>query len=239
MQSYFHFADRDTSADFKSIRVARKFLVPYEKLLRALGCQSVVQPNSSVSSTADTQFPMAKSMLAIRDFRDQSQLTDVILEVDGQEKSAHKLLLAAVSSKWRSQFTRDKWKQEAIVNISDISFGTLSQMVDFAYSGLFPEPQLKDSNGNREVADILDGLLALLDGTNKYLMDGLHEKVEDFLLSPAHSQIYVRVDNVEEVMVEARHARAFRLAKHCEIFIAANAEFVRAFKDEEVLDEAT
>ena len=210
------------------MRVTRKFLVPYERLLRVLGCKSIVQPPAaaSVLSFKSTGYPMSEAMSKIRQLRDQGQLIDVIFEAEGVEKHAHKIFLVAVSDYCMIKFSGE-WgrlsERGEHVRVEGIRFSTLSTMVDFAYTGEFVEPQLKDPKDENEVADVLDELLDLLDGTDLWQLARLHDMVENFLLSTSIVPIYVRPDNVKEVTERAENGRALRLVKHCRDFIAANA----------------
>lgn len=215
------------------MRRVQNFLVPYERLLTALGCQSVVQPPAPVNnaSSSNKGFPMSESMTKIIELRDHGQLTDVIFKAKGIEKSAHKIFLVAVSEYCKGKFSGE-WgrlsEQGEIVLVEDITYTTLSTMIDFAYTGEYIGPQLKDPKDNDEIADVLDELLDLLVGSNMWLLTRLHTMVEDFLLKAGNAEVYVRVDNVVEVRECADHARALRLKKHCEDFIAANRSLVEA-----------
>lgn len=192
-------------------------------------------PTAPEPSFGDAQFPMAQIMGDVRSLRDQGQLTDVIFEAEGSQKSAHKIFLAAVSDYCKAQFS-GAWGRQlqhpAIIHLTDIRFTTLSTMIDFAYTGEFVGPQLENQADNDEIALVLDELLFLLDATDMWLMQRLHEKVESFLLAPSNSQVYVRVDNVGWIQERAKSARSFRVVKHCDDFRAENSEFVEAFERE-------
>jgi hypothetical protein len=174
---------------------------------------------------------MSESMTKIIKLRDEGQLTDVTFKAEGIEKSAHKIFLVAVSEYCEAKFS-GAWgrlsERGETVLVEDITSNTLSTMIDFAYTGEYIGPQLKDPNNNDEIADVLDELLDLLDGSNMWLLTRLHTKVEDFLLEAGNSKDYVRVDNVVDVRECADHARALRLRKHCEDFIEANRSLVEA-----------
>lgn len=174
---------------------------------------------------------MADSLTEIRKLRDQRELIDVVFEVEGKEKVAHKIFLVAVSKYCKAQFL-GHWGRQlergATVTVEDVTFNTLSAMVDFAYTEEFVAPLLKDQTNNNEIADALDDMLDLLKGTDMWFLDRLHDVVEDFLLSPSISANWIRVDNVVEVTGHAHQAGAARLEKHCEDFILANKEIVEA-----------
>ncbi|KAK4696772.1 hypothetical protein P7C71_g1210, partial [Lecanoromycetidae sp. Uapishka_2] len=219
----------NSPVDFKPIRYARKFLTPYESLLTRLGCKSVVQPD--VAAPRPIRIQSTPILTEIRKLRDQGVLTDVTFEVNGERKAAHKIFLVAVSEHCKQLFLGE-WgrllKQGAIIEIDYLQFGALSAMIDFAYTGEFVAPVLKNPMDSNEIADALDDMLDLLEGTNLWFIDRLHELTEDYLLSPAISQNWIRVDNVVRVKERAEGLRAPRLVKHCEDLIVANKEIVDA-----------
>ena len=222
------------------MRVTRKFLVPYERLLKVLGCKSVVQPTTAPPPPQDNVPPMAQSMAKIRKFRDQSQLTDVIFKAEGREKPAHKIFLAAVSEYCEAQFVGAWGRQlehNAAIDIEDMTFTTLSSMVNFAYSGEYQRPELQNPIDSDEIAgeilEVLTDLFDLLDGANRWLLGSLHAMIENFLLTSPHSWTYVRPDTVEFVQERAEMANASRLVKYCEDFKVANPEFVADSDGEE------
>lgn len=219
------------------IKVARKFLVPYEKLLVGLGCKTVLQPKSAAPppSSDSRERSLAESMSAMVKLRDCGLLVDITFEAGGQRKPAHRVVLAAVSEYCKAQFA-GPWgnllEHQATVHLVDVTLFTLSQMVDFAYTGDIDWPELKDSGDNEEISTNLGQLLDLLDGTDMWLLRRLHSMTEYFLTSQPYSGIYVRVDTVEEVKERAESARAHRLVKYCEGFWADNEEFVVAMRDD-------
>lgn len=173
-------------------------------------------------------------MSKIRKLREQSQLTDVIFKAEGREMPAHKIFLAAVSGWCETQFLGE-WgrmlEHDPTITIEGVSFNTLSSMIEFAYTGEFVPPTLKDPTNNEQIADALDDVLDLLDGTSRWFLDSLHDFAEDFLVSPSISKNWIRPDNVVDVKerAESVSTRAPRLAKHCEEFIALNGGIVSRF----------
>lgn len=217
------------------MKVARKLLIPFESLLKALGCETIVQPELTASDfvAVENEDPMDEWMSAIRKFRDDSQLTDVVFEAEKQKKPAHKVFLAAASDYCKGQFL-GAWglqlKHEATIIVEDISYKTLSTMIDFAYSGLFKGPELSASSSKDEVADRLDDLLDLLIASDRWLMSSLHEKVDAYVTRKG--SLFVRPDNVGAVMKIAADANARRLLNRCQKFRARNINAVEAFEKE-------
>ena len=224
------------------MKVAKKFLIPYEKLLMGLGCKTVKQPKpaSAPQSSDSRELSLAAAMGEMRQLRDQNQLVDVYFKAEDQKKPAHRVVLSAVSEYCKKQFG-GHWgrvlEHQATVHIEDLRFLTLSQMIDFAYTGDFEWPELKDSDDNAEIEDTLAMLLDLLDGTERWLLQRLHDMTENFLTSEPYSTIYVRPDTVDWVKERAEGARALRLVKYCEDFLADNEEIVRSLREDISMEE--
>lgn len=180
-------------ADPLPIKVARKFLVPYEQLLRSLGCPTVWQPKenkmpSSTTQSDDLLVPMAPAMAKIRRFRDQYQFVDVIFEAEGQWKPAHRIFMVAVSDYCKAQFA-GAWgrllEPQPKIQLQGMTFKALSQMVDYAYTGEVELP-MHEPRDNEELATQLDECLELLEGANRWLIDRVHTLVEEHVLNRAH-----------------------------------------------------
>lgn len=77
-------------------------------------------------------------MTEMRELKDQRQLTDIILEAEGIQYPAHKIFLAAVSKYCKAQFAGE-WgrllQNKATVHLEGLRTKTLSQMIEFAYTG--------------------------------------------------------------------------------------------------------
>ena len=223
----------NSPVDPEPIRVARKFLVPYELLLKELGCPIVVERKIQVPNDFhDTTDPFAVFMTNMLQLRDQGQLVDVVFEAEGQTKAAHKICLAAVSEYCKTQFSGN-WgrlaERGATIKMEDMPFKTLSHMIDFAYTGRVVWPQLKDFDYHNQIADNMDELLDLLDGANRWFMLRLHTMTEKFILT--NYTTYVRVDNVKDVLARAIDARAKQLVEECNMFIQDNAGFLHILEN--------
>lgn len=150
-----------------------------------LGCRAVKQPTLTASrpSTDTRELSLVAAMTEMRELKDQRQLTNVILEAEGIQHPAHKIVLAAVSKYCKTQFAGE-WgrllQHKATVHLEELWTKTLSQMIEFAYTGEFHWPQLQDPENNTEIADTLDELLDLLDGTNMWMLDRLHGMTQAF-----------------------------------------------------------
>lgn len=174
------------------LKVVRKFLIPYEKLFTILGCCSVVQPAKGPKRpTGNIGLPMVSAMKQIQKFREEGVFVDVIFRAEGIEKPAHKIFMAAVSEYCRAQFTGD-WGQllgdkTVVIELDDIKFKALCQMVDFAYTGEMEFRMVTDRANNDEIAERLDELLDLLRSTDRWILTYLHQLTEDHVID--HSDL--------------------------------------------------
>ena len=116
------------------LKVVKKFLVPYERLLAVLGCPSVVQPPKEpkrVTENNTTGLPMISALKQIQKFRQEGTFADIIFQAEGRNKPAHKVFMAAVSEYCRVQFT-GAWAQlprdnkPEVINLDDIKFKTVA-----------------------------------------------------------------------------------------------------------------
>lgn len=169
----------------------------------------------------------------IRQLRDKNQLIDVIFEAEEQKKPAHRIFLAVASDYCRAQFS-GAWGHHldcgSTIEVKDMSFKTLSTLIDHAYSGHFEPPQISDSINKDEIADTLDDLLAIMIASDRWLMLTLHKQVDEYITRMG--SLFVRPDNVGAVMMIAGAANSKKLLKHCQIFRASNLKAVKAFEKE-------
>ncbi|KAL8955637.1 MAG: hypothetical protein Q9193_006583 [Seirophora villosa] len=221
--------------DTHAMERAKNFLIPYESLLRALGCHTMVRPDRPAMAPRNKQQrPMDSILTAIRAMREEGQLTDVVFEVEGEQVPANRNFMAAASGLWRTRFLgvwgRDHGAQPVIDVGADpeMKSKTVRYMVDFAYTGEVQWPWLRNKEDVQEVADVLDDLLDLLKGADEWDMATLHDLTERQLLH--QSDDFVRPDNVEDVRDLATEANGQRFARHCEAFRKANEKFVEDCK---------
>lgn len=212
---------------------AKNFLVPYETLLKALGCQSMVQPAKQTTAIhGNKQRPIDRIWATLRDMRKKGQLVDVTFEAEGKQVSANRNIMAAVSGYCRTQFLGG-WGNihdaKVPIEIEGLSFTTLNHLVDFAYTGEINWPRLQDREDIDAVADALEELLEILQGADMWFMDMAHELTERYLLD--NCETFIRPDNVDSVKELSEAARATRLVRHCSEFIRVNARFVQDCRD--------
>ena len=214
--------------------MARNFLIPYEKLLKTLGCPSVVQPQEiEIPSVKEERSPLENMASELNALRGKGELCDITIEVKTQHFEAHRVVLAAASEYCKGQFSGN-WGQtlstNAVVEIKDLTPTAVSTLIDFAYTGVINFPPVDAKTDLKEVADILDDTLDLLIASDRWLMPRLHDKAEVYLVSQGRAKFFIRPENVIPVMKCAETARATRLVQRCKAFWDQNKEFVEAFK---------
>lgn len=168
-----------------------------------------------------------------RKLRDNSQLTDVVFEAEEQRKPAHKIFLAVASDYCKIQFL-GAWSHHlqcgSTIEVEDMSFKTLSTLIDYAYSGLFEPPNISTSINKDEIADTLDDLLAILLASDRWLMSSLHKQADEYIARMG--SLFVRPDNVGAVMKIAEEANSKKLLDRCQKFRERNLRAVEAFEKE-------
>lgn len=212
---------------------ALKFLIPYEKLLKGLDVYAVVMRDRSPRVNNDNAVTPSEHLASnLRRLRDDGKLLDVTFRAQGLDISAHKVCMAAVSAYCEAQFS-GAWghvlSQQPTIVLQDLKASTVKSMVDFAYGITVVWPHLPAEPSNDQIADRVDELLDLLQGTDMWLMKGLHDITEQYFFD--QFDVLVRPDNVERVKEEASAGNAHHLEKTCADYIEDNLRFVKMFRD--------
>lgn len=212
---------------------ALKFLIPYEKLLKGLGVHAVVMRNRSPRINTDNAATPSEHLASnLRRLRDDGEMLDVTFRAQGLDISAHKVCMAAVSAYCEAQLS-GAWgrvlSEQPTIVIKDLKASTLKHIVDFAYGLTVVWPHLPAEPSNDQIADRVDELLDLLQGTDMWLMKELHSITEQYFVD--NFNVLVRPDNVERVKEEASAGNAHHLEKTCADYIEDNLQFVTMFRD--------
>ena len=227
-------------AEPEGYRNALRYLIPYEKLLKALGVQALVIPSVKKRNVSETNLSAAEYLVSnYKRLRSERKMFDVVFSVREKpgfgawnEISAHKFALVAVSEYCVKHFS-GPWGATLAngekISIHDISYRTLSCMVDFAYSGSMEWEMLSPESDPQLIADRVDDLLDILQGADMWFMSRLHEITEEHFLE--HFYTYVRADNVEAVLEQVTAVRAGYLVEACKAYRDGNLDFVRRFRD--------
>jgi len=217
----------ESSCDAKNLKSVRQGLIPYQRLLRALGCKSIVYP--SVEQTETRSKPLLSTSL--ERLRREENLLDVTLQAIDGDIRAHKVVLAAASGYFAGNF-KDYWSNNNTINLKPFLHSTLSVVVDFAYTDAFvwKNMQVQENDTENEIADKLDELLDLLEAANYFDMPDLLAQVEKQILIPA--KIFIKEHNVLGVLKRASDARARQVEMYCTKFYAGNKEAVDLANEE-------
>ena len=110
---------------------------------------------------------------AVKELRDEDKLCDVVLIVQGEKIKAHKLVLAANSSYFRSMFAGDMLEsRSSIVELRDVDAAAMKSLVNFSYSS-----QLEITTDNVlsiiAASSIFD-FPSILEASSKFLSAHLH-----------------------------------------------------------------
>ncbi|TVY90160.1 Sacsin [Lachnellula willkommii] len=212
------------SYDSGNVKAVRPSLLPYEKLLRALGCNIINRP----ITTLPDRKPGRSLAKLLQDKRDKGELTDITYCTEGRSIKAHRIVLAAMSKKCSVQFSWAGSKEELITydKITDpdtfLSYRTLSTMIKYAYEAKidWEEMQVLPSDNAGVITEKLDLLLDLHQGADCWDMAELRSQVEELLLKGDYQ--FISLDNVIEVEKRAYRARAKLFEKACRDFFEAN-----------------
>jgi sacsin len=217
----------ESSCDAKNLKSVRQGLIPYQRLLRALGCKSIVYPSVEQTETR----PRQSLSTSLEQLRREEKLLDVTLQAEEGDIRAHKVVLAAASGHFARHF-KDYWSNNNTINLKPFSHSTLSVVVDFAYTDAFvwKNMQVQENHTEDEIADKLDELLDLLEAANYFDMPDLLAQVENQILIPAKK--FIKEPNVLGILKRAADARARRVETYCTRFYAGNKEAVDLANDE-------
>jgi sacsin len=213
----------ESSCDTKNLKSVRQGLIPYQRLLKALGCKSIVYP--SVEQAETRSIPLISTSLGR--LRREEILLDVTLEAEGGNVRAHKVVLAAASTRFARQLKGD-WSDNDVINLKPFSHSTILTLVDFAYTEtnafVWKSMQVDDKDDNYKIEAKLNELLDLLDAANYFDMPELLSQVESQILFSA--KLSIREHNVLGVKERASDANAQRVEGYCKKFYEGNKEAV-------------
>jgi sacsin len=192
-------------------------LMRHERLLKALGCRTIVYPTIARPNTSRDK-SLSASMTRMRH---EGKMLDITLSAEGKDVQAHKLILAAASDYFAVHIS-GRWAEQERIELEDISFHTFSRLVDFIYADVFDWTPMRatDEDVLDVKADKLDNLLDLLTAADRFLMPSLGAQVEDEILCAG--RILIRIDNVLHIRTRATDANARHLEKLCTEFYEQN-----------------
>ena len=81
----------------------------------------------------DSQF--SRAFLEMNSLRQTEQLCDVVLEVEGETVTAHRVVLASLSAYFRAMFTQQMAEsKQRLITINGVDPSTLKSLVEYAYT---------------------------------------------------------------------------------------------------------
>jgi sacsin len=217
-----------SSCDAGQIKAVRPSLMRYEKLLRALDCNSITYP----TVTRPVLHHGHSISASLRTLRAEKKLLDITYCREGKEIQAHRVVLAAVSEECASQWSglfpvEDKITyDEKSDPDSFLSYHTLSTRIDYAYESQVDWSEMKasdeDDEKSKEVK--LDRLLDLHKGAQYWLIRPLMSQVEDEILIAG--KLFINIENVVEIRERAEYVGAKAIESLCARFIEHNRDTV-------------
>jgi sacsin len=213
-----------SSCDAGRVKAVRPSLMRYEKLLRALGCNSIIYP----TVTRPTIHHGHSVSTSLRKLRDEGKLLDVTYSTEGRLIKAHRVVLAAVSDKCARQFS-GRWAVEDPIKYDEqddpedyLSYHTLSTMINYAYEDEvdWREMEVSEADDLETRESKLHMLLDLYKGADSWLIPALTSQVEDMILVAGKK--FINIENVEEIRQRAEEVRAKEVEKMCMEFIEKN-----------------
>ncbi|TVY68700.1 Sacsin [Lachnellula suecica] len=213
-----------TSCDSGSVKAVKPGLMQYDKLLKAMGCSSIIW-----ATVSRPELKVGPSLVSsLRDLWKKDKLVDIQYSSEGRTISAHRNVLAAMSSMCAGQFTSGLLVENVIAfdKIADgdafLSYHTLSTMIKYAYGDDidWEKMQVKENDNEADKARKLNLLLDLHKGADYWIVDSLKSLVEDKLL--VSGKVFINLENVTQVRKRAGEARALEFENMCATFINQN-----------------
>ncbi|KAL2067567.1 hypothetical protein VTL71DRAFT_1992 [Oculimacula yallundae] len=223
-----------SSVDSGSVQAVRPGLMVYEKLLRALGCKSIIYPTIEAPP-----LPEGYSLVAsLRQLRKDGKLLDITYSSEGRTIEAHTVVLASVSEYCKAQFAN--WTAPPIISYDRavdpdffLTYRTVKLLIDYAYEEpiSWENMQVVEADDDAKISLKRDMLLDLCKGADYWMIESLLAQAEARLLAAGGRMI--NLDNVYDVERVAKKSGAVHFQKLCEKFINENHDaVVRAHSQE-------
>jgi sacsin len=217
-----------SSFDAGPIKAVRPGLMRYEKLLRALGCSSIIYP-----TVTRPELHSGRTVSnSLRQLRREGKLIDIKYSTEGKTIYAHRVVLAAISEKCALQFS-GRWKVDDVIEYDKdvdpedfLSHHTLSTMINYAYEDEinWEEMEVLESDDADAKAVKLDLLLDVHKGADYWLIPALASQVEDKILIAGRA--FINLENVIRIRERAEQVRAKAVERMCAEFIEQNRDTV-------------
>ncbi|XP_044015086.1 speckle-type POZ protein-like [Aphidius gifuensis] len=149
------------------------------------------------------------SISGLPSYLENERFSDIILEVDGKEFKAHKMILSLKSPVFSAMFDHESMKEsrDNRVVIKDIDADVVKQMLEYIYTGKTP-------------SKINDCVHDLIGAADKYHIDDLREICENNLMEK------LTVDNAVHTLIVADRYDAKELKTKVVEFIKQNVSII-------------
>ncbi|CAG8949651.1 hypothetical protein HYFRA_00007885 [Hymenoscyphus fraxineus] len=224
-----------SSCDAGSIQAIKPSLTHYERLLKAMGCRFVIHPVVNIPAL-ELDHDIGE---ALRGMRKSGDGLDITFQSEGKEIRAHRLVLGAISNKWKRQ-SYGHFPLEGIIQFSEddpetfISYHTLSVMIDYAYGEKIDWTSMEVTEAEKHDMDAkaekLNLLLDICHGAEFWLFPNLKVIAETKILTSGRE--FITIENGFVVLERAKEANAKALIKLCNDFIEQNRETMERAKEQ-------
>lgn len=217
-----------SACDSGRTQAVKPSLTRYDKLLRTLGCKSIIHPYFAPPEVSSRRDPSAN----FREMRQNGEMLDISYTTEGQTIRAHRLVLAGAFKKCKAQFGGGFRIEDHIRFDEDteplgfISFHTLSAMVNDAYGDEVDWNSMQALEGEDldTTNEKLNLLLDFLKGADYWINDDLKKRIEYKIIES--QKLFINIENVRRVKERAEEANAEDVTKMCSAFVDKNKESV-------------
>ncbi|KAE8800218.1 Speckle-type POZ protein-like protein [Hordeum vulgare] len=147
---------------------------------------------------------------------------DITFEVDGEDFAAHRCVLAARSTVFKSQLF-GAMNESSVVKISDIKANVFGGLLTFIYTDAVPEFVDMEADNDDDEIRYATQLLQFLEAADRYDLQKLKSICEEKLAG------FICRKTVPDIIVVAEQRRCFGLKEACLEFIKADSTLHATF----------
>ena len=214
-------------------------ILVYQGLLLAAGSKVVTYPMTPQLPPYDENQHKDGLLNSLNEMRASVALCDMIIVVEGKRFLAHRAVLAAVSSFFRSLASSNEWKESitGTLNLDEVTISSetpsyanaecVSSVLDWVYSGVL---SLDDTNlvTGEDITTRLDQYLDLLQLTDIWDIPKLKVVIEDRIVQKAYQ--FIRIENVNDIHDLAKRFNASHVESYCMEFCQMNKHIVEVIE---------
>ncbi|KAG8987333.1 hypothetical protein FRB94_006527 [Tulasnella sp. JGI-2019a] len=193
-------------------------LLPYKDLLMIAGAHEQARLTIPEGFAPEGGMVHKEGLCLGLDFlRQNGWMTDIQFEVGGEVIQAHRAVLAATMDHFRVALTSTYQEGGAVASdnspmlfptVGITSAFAMRSVVEYAYSGTFPYPRCETTE---DAGPALEDLLALLDLSNMWMIDGVKNKTQRAIIELG----LVRQETYREILQRAEVCGARVLVTAC------------------------